>query len=283
MGPLKFWVSSADALVCISLFKYKCFHAFSSDRIGWTVLLADRPLPACTSVQIRNQSWRIGWWYYLSLSLGETAGEGKWVKTEPSWDSYFWKQWGRRAPGVGKCRIIPTEMKKKPVKWLFQITATAISFTLHYPSFSTGNTLFFCPLLPMYFLLILQGYKHTFRGKPLIILRKTEERSFRYFCVLFVTSPLHVISANCHVLHWRAKVNVWYIAYKEYEALFFSSSMFCTWTFVYRSFLFLFFFFLFVLFFLFFLFFLLFSFLSFFFFFSLARTDLEQLDFFLCE
>ena len=189
-GPSKFWVSSADALICISLFKYKCFHTIFSDRIGCTALLADCPLPACTSVQIKNQPWHTGWWYYL-LSLGETAGEGKWVKTEmSSWDSYFWKQWGRSAPGVGKCHIVPTEMKKKTVKWLYQITATTISFTLYYPSFSTGNVLFFCPMLPMYFLLILDSYKHTFRGKLLIILRKTGDLPFRYFCVLFVMSPL---------------------------------------------------------------------------------------------
>lgn len=112
-GPSKCWASCADTLVCISLLKHKCFHSFSLDRVGCTVLLAGCLLPACTSVQIKNLAWHIGWWYYL-LSLGETAGEGKWLKTEMSyWDSYFWKQWGRSAPGVGKCHIIPTQRWRK--------------------------------------------------------------------------------------------------------------------------------------------------------------------------
>lgn len=107
-GPSKCWASSADTLVCISLSKHKCFHNFSFGRIGCSALLAGCLLPACTSVQIKNQSWHIDWWYYL-LSLGETAGEGKWLKPEMSyWDSYFWKAWSRSAPGVGKCHIIPT-------------------------------------------------------------------------------------------------------------------------------------------------------------------------------
>lgn len=112
-GPLKFWLSSAYALVCLSLFKYECFHTFFSNRIGCTAPLAGCLLPACTSAQIKNRSWPIGWWYYL-LSLGETAGKGKGVKPEMSyWDCCFWKLWGKSAPGVGKCHIVPTEMKKK--------------------------------------------------------------------------------------------------------------------------------------------------------------------------
>lgn len=48
--PLKFCVSCADALVCISLFKYKCFHTFSSDKIGCAALLETDcylPVPLC--------------------------------------------------------------------------------------------------------------------------------------------------------------------------------------------------------------------------------------------
>lgn len=75
----KYWASSAATLVCISLFKHKAFHTFSLDRIGCAALLAGCLLPACTSVQIKNLSWHTGWWYYLR-SLGETAGEGKWLK-----------------------------------------------------------------------------------------------------------------------------------------------------------------------------------------------------------
>lgn len=50
VGPLKFWVPSADALVCISLFKYKCFHAFSSDRIdgqSYWQTACYLPVPLC--------------------------------------------------------------------------------------------------------------------------------------------------------------------------------------------------------------------------------------------
>lgn len=102
LGPLKILgiICWHDGLR--SLFKHKGFHTFSLDRIGCTALLAGCLLPACTSVQIKNLSWHTGWWYYL-LSLGETTAEGKWLKPEMSyWDSYFWKQWGRSTPGVGK-------------------------------------------------------------------------------------------------------------------------------------------------------------------------------------
>lgn len=49
-GLSKCLASSAHTLVCISLFKHKCFHTFSLDRIGRTVLLADclyLPVPLC--------------------------------------------------------------------------------------------------------------------------------------------------------------------------------------------------------------------------------------------
>lgn len=80
--------------------------------------------------------------------------------------------------------------KKTPVKWLFQITAAAMSFTLYYLCFSTGNILFLFTLLPIYIHLILGNYTYTFRGKPLIVLGKMEDLPFRYFCVLFIMSPL---------------------------------------------------------------------------------------------
>lgn len=98
--------------------------------------------------------------------------------------------WAGGAPGVGKCHMIPTEMKKKTVKWLFQVTATAISVTLYYASFSTGNALFSCTLLPMNILLMPDSYRYVFWGKPLIMLRKKENLPFRYICILFIMSPL---------------------------------------------------------------------------------------------